>query len=87
MRPRIDPDVLAIYEAHGLKPGARPPREVSPGYIDLTPTYRGVLPVLLAALEHATPEGRTAAVAELYRIADVADLYNAIGGRAADNAV
>lgn len=78
--PPIDPDVLAIYAAHGIEPGARPARDPArPGYVDLTPTYRAILPVMLLALTSGTPEGQKAATAELYRVADVADLYNATG--------
>lgn len=83
--PPIDADVLAIYAAHGLTPGARPPREVKPGYIDLTPTYRAILPVILTALQNGTPDGKASAITEAYRIADVADLYNAIGSDPRDD--
>lgn len=44
--------------------------------VDLTPTYRGVLPVLLAAIVDGTPHGREMARQELLRMADVADLFN-----------
>lgn len=46
-------------------------------YIDLTPTWAGVLPIYLAVLENpnAGHDGRTAAREELARMAKLADLY------------
>lgn len=43
--------------------------------IDITPTWRGVLPILLAAYADGTDEGRRNAVIELQRMADLADRY------------
>ncbi len=43
------------------------------GTIDLTPTWSGVLPVLLAALTEGTEEGRRLAKIELARMARIAD--------------
>lgn len=48
-------------------------------YIDMTPTWVGVLPILMAALEDATPEGKEIARQELYRMADLADRYVELG--------
>lgn len=45
--------------------------------IDCTPTWAGVLPLLLAALDNGTDEGRKIAREELARMAKAADLYNA----------
>jgi hypothetical protein len=45
--------------------------------IDITPTWSGVLPLLLAALEDGGFEARNAAMAELCRMAALADEYNA----------
>lgn len=45
--------------------------------IDITPTWVAVLPILLAALENGTDEGKRIAREELQRMADAADLYNA----------
>lgn len=43
------------------------------GTIDITPTWAGILPVLLAAIENGTPEGRRFAISELRRMAQIAD--------------
>ena len=45
----------------------------SPRTIDITPTWRGVLPILLAAYTDGNATGRQTALAELYRMADIAD--------------
>ena len=42
--------------------------------IDITPTWEAVLPLLLAAFEDGTPEGRRMAREELRRMASIADL-------------
>jgi hypothetical protein len=47
--------------------------------IDLTPTWLGVLPALLAAYENGTWRGKTIALEELTRMAKLADKYAAIG--------
>jgi len=47
------------------------------GSIILTPTWRGVLPMLIAAVERGTAEGRRLALEELGRMADAADAFNA----------
>lgn len=42
--------------------------------IDLTPTWRGLLPMLLTVYVHGnTPEARNTALEELQRMADIAD--------------
>lgn len=43
------------------------------GTIDLTPTWRGVLPILIACIESGTATGRASAMGELFRMADIAD--------------
>ena len=45
-------------------------------YIDVTPTWRAVVPILIAALRDGTDEGHRAATAELYRMADIIDRMN-----------
>jgi hypothetical protein len=44
--------------------------------IELTPTWQGVLPILLAALEDGTKEGKRIAREELRRMAEAADKFN-----------
>lgn len=46
-------------------------------YIDVTPTWSGILPALLFALDAGTAEGRKIAREELARMAAAADAYNA----------
>lgn len=48
--------------------------------IDVTPSWEGLLPAFLALIENGTSEGRAIAVAELTRMARLAD--NAIASRA-----
>jgi hypothetical protein len=48
-----------------------------PKTIDLTPTWTAVLPILFAALEDGTPEGKRMAREEIRQMARAADLYNA----------
>lgn len=45
------------------------------GTIDFTPTWRAIVPIIIAALEDGTDAGKQAAKAELYRMAEVADRY------------
>lgn len=47
-----------------------------PEPIDVTPTWRGVLPVLILGLTEGKAEGRKAAREELARMADAADKWN-----------
>ena len=44
--------------------------------IDVTPTWQAVLPILFAALEDGTDEGKKIAREELRRMAQAADRYN-----------
>jgi hypothetical protein len=44
--------------------------------IDLAPSWQEVLPILLAAVEDGTAEGRKIARKELARMAEAADKYN-----------
>jgi hypothetical protein len=46
-----------------------------PRYVDVTPTWRGVLRLLLAAYQDGSDQGRASALAELTRMADLADAY------------
>lgn len=43
--------------------------------IDATPTWAGIMPVLIAVIENGTTEGRNNAVAEIMRLARAADSY------------
>jgi hypothetical protein len=43
--------------------------------IDLTPTWEGILPALLAIIQNGKTEGRAIALAELRRMAQLADAY------------
>lgn len=45
--------------------------------IDMTPTWESVLPILIAALRCGNSTGRKAAEAELKRMAQAADKFNA----------
>jgi hypothetical protein len=47
-----------------------------PMTIDLTPTWVGILPALLAVIESGTPEGRRDAIKELRNMARAADQWN-----------
>jgi hypothetical protein len=46
------------------------------GTIDLTPTWRSLIPLFVTAIEDGTPTGRAMAIEELYRLADFADAAN-----------
>lgn len=50
-------------------------KDTSP--IEATPTWSGVLPLLIAALQDGTEEARDTATQELRRMAKAADLWNA----------
>jgi hypothetical protein len=43
---------------------------------DITPTWKGILPLLLAAYKDGTDKGREIAKLELQRMAEAADLWN-----------
>lgn len=45
--------------------------------VDLTPTWAGLMPALIAALQHGTGEGPAIAAAELTRLAGLVDSNNA----------
>lgn len=47
------------------------------GTIDLTPTWRSILPMLLAGIQDGNAVGKKIAIEELRRMAEAADLYNA----------
>lgn len=49
--------------------------------IDLTPTWAGLLPALLAAVSDGTAEGRQIAMEELKRMAGAADRWNENAGK------
>lgn len=44
--------------------------------IDITPSWRGILPLLVALIENSNEEGRATALEELGRMAAAADAYN-----------
>jgi len=46
--------------------------------VDITPTWAGILPALIAVIRDGTPEGQRAAVTELQRMAQAADRLNAL---------
>lgn len=46
------------------------------GTIDITPTWRAILPILLAAYKDGTETGQRLAFEELQRMAMAADAYN-----------
>lgn len=45
------------------------------GTIDMTPTWKGLVPFFVLAIETGTPEGRKVAIEELTRMAGIADEY------------
>lgn len=47
-------------------------------YIDCTPTWEGILPVLLTLLENGNAQGKATAKAELVKMAKLADERNAM---------
>lgn len=44
--------------------------------IDMTPTWREIMPALIAVLQNGTHDGQDMARAELMRLADIADQLN-----------
>lgn len=71
-----DPD-FHIRKAQTPPPALKAvPLKKEVGVIDLTPTWQGVLPLLIAALEDGTPVGKEMAQAELLRMAKAADAAN-----------
>jgi hypothetical protein len=63
-----------MSNVEAVKPEKPAPAE---HFIDLTPTWSGVLPVYLVVLRDGSEEGRREAVKELQRMAQAADLWNA----------
>jgi hypothetical protein len=57
-------------EAREAEQGKRPA-----GFVDLTPTWSAVLPILLTALEYGNQAGKASARIELTRMATLADEY------------
>ena len=51
--------------------------KTAPVYLDLSPTWAGIMPALIATIENGTCEGREIARAELARLADSVDSHNA----------
>ena len=54
-----------------------------PRYIDVTPTWEAILPVLVTILEDGTEKGKRAATSELQRMAKLADRYVTLQAEAA----
>lgn len=44
-------------------------------YVDVTPTWEEITPILIFVLENGAPEGQEFAKRELLRMAKLADLY------------
>lgn len=55
-------------------------------FIDMTPTWAGIMPALVAALQDGTPDGRRIARAELARLAEEVDSANAAARKAREEA-
>ena len=47
--------------------------------VDLTPTWRGLMPALIAVLQDGSPEGKKEVAKELMRLADAVDKSNERG--------
>lgn len=47
-------------------------------YVDITPTWEGILPALLAIYVDGDSKGRAHAITELQRMAKAADAYGAL---------
>lgn len=54
------------------------------GYVDLTPTWVGLLPLYLTAYADGSPTAQSASRSELERMAALADAYVALTKKAAD---
>jgi hypothetical protein len=65
-------------EDHHPLPKRLPSGHHEPLTIDVTPTWKGILPLLLAAIENGTAKGRASAMTELNRMADLADKYTSM---------
>jgi hypothetical protein len=48
------------------------------GFVDLTPTWSGILPLFITALTEGNAAAQATARLELARMADLADKYNAL---------
>jgi hypothetical protein len=55
-----------------LKPKEAKPM---PEYVDITPSWSGILPLLLAAYENGSFQGKAEAIIELKRMAKLADQW------------
>ena len=45
-------------------------------YIDLTPTWEGIVPILLQILEYGDEKGKDFPIGEIKRMAKIADKYS-----------
>ena len=52
--------------------------------IDMTPSWKGIMPAIIAMLEDGTDTGKTIAKAELMRMADILDRMIEISKKAED---
>ena len=59
----------------GAKPAVQPAPPRVPQYVDVTPTWRGILPMLLAAHDSGNFQAAKEAEGELRRMSDLADVY------------
>lgn len=66
-------DVPAMVDLIGAATGEPITRESAPQTVDITPNWKGTLPLLLAGIENGTATGRAMARAELQRMAQIAD--------------
>lgn len=73
-RSRLEAEITAAK----IKTAKPAPEKAPGGYIDMTPSWQGLLPLLIEGLANrATPEGNRIAKEELIRMAQAADAWNA----------
>lgn len=58
-----------------MDPHTEPEDKKFVGVIDMTPTWSGILPLLLMSLESPNAETRKNGIAEITRMAKIADAY------------
>lgn len=74
--------ICVEFDEHGCLFDARPERlerlavATTPDTIDMTPTWAGIMPGLIASLTHGTPIGQKIASEELMRLARLVDAAN-----------
>lgn len=70
-----DPDFHIRKAEDVAKPDEPVKRQI--GTIDITPTWRGVLPILIEGLTNGNARGVQIATEELRKMAEAADMWNA----------